>query len=201
MDQNDARIPPSGLRNSMVWGIFSKCIGLRPECDVKSIGSSCGRPVSNQAWRWAGAAQLQLSTVRCRLSTVRPPSDHPERAALTAGPFPRPERAAIRQARSDGDLPEPGGGEGADVGRSFRSSSRKLVKKMKSARTVRAFREKNSNLRERPAGRAGTGRGVCMGRSSTCEFLTIMCYSSILLSGKIEYSERRLWRRKHERRI
>ena len=39
--------------------------------------------------------------------------DHPERAALAAGPFTRPRRTAIRQARSEGDLPEPCGGEGS----------------------------------------------------------------------------------------
>ena len=75
-------------------------------CVTKTGGGQVQRSFSCP---WPGAGYPR---VVFRIRVVQP--DHPERAALAAGPFTRPRRTAIRQARSEGDLPEPGGGEGSD---------------------------------------------------------------------------------------
>ena len=74
-------------------------------CVTKTGGGQVQRSFSCP---WPGAGYPR---VVFRIRVVQP--DHPERAALAAGPFTRPRRTAIRKARSESDLPEPGRGEGS----------------------------------------------------------------------------------------
>ena len=96
------------LPKPKMWSTFHSGIQV---ADLWVTKSGCGQVERSSSCPRPGAGYPRVNSA----------PDHPERAALAAGPFTRPGRPAIWRARPVGGLPEPGGGEG------LRSSSKSPV--------------------------------------------------------------------------